>query len=173
MHVVSRVYSKLVNNGVQLMYMENISRTTATNEIHQFIEAEGAQLPSENSDSMVNTSRSMLVGIILLCIVMLGSVAVYALQKKTDEVQPASLSKVATQPLEEAQVVEYPEYTVFKHNNFEMQYLSGWIVSDLQQDENFPLKERLQTLYEAQNAIAFSKNDTYLIITLEAAPESA
>lgn len=57
----------------------------------------------------------------------------------------------------------------FNYNNFTITYPDDWILSDMSINKNFPLKERLSPLYDSDSSkvIALSKNDVYLIVTIE------
>jgi len=59
----------------------------------------------------------------------------------------------------------------FTHQNFRITYPSDWIFSDLNSSNNFPLKKRLQSLYEQGKVVALSKDGTHLLISIENASD--
>ncbi|MFX0203491.1 MAG: hypothetical protein ACFFCW_45910, partial [Candidatus Hodarchaeota archaeon] len=55
----------------------------------------------------------------------------------------------------------------FNYKTFSLSYPQSWRLLTLGRDDNFPLKERLSSLYASDKVISLNKGSTYLIITIE------
>lgn len=59
------------------------------------------------------------------------------------------------------------EGKTFIYNDFSISYPDDWVLQDMSTGEDFPLKERLYSLYSSDKVIALSKNRVHVIITIE------
>ncbi|MBT4349174.1 hypothetical protein HOD19_00115 [bacterium] len=122
----------------------------------------------------------LLISIIVLLLSATGVLGYkyYELQQKVEKLQQPTplptpqLVVSSPSPLQTSQG-ESLNVENYAYNNFSFTYTDDWILSDMSSSDKFPLKARLDPLYSGDKVVSLSKNNLYLIITIDKESEGS
>lgn len=122
----------------------------------------------------VKKKPRFIIGLVALVVIFFGTTIFFANQsfqmvrQKAIQSQPTISPNVptptVTTPITETTTKPHTVYeNSFNYHNFTIGYPDSWILLEMSANEDFPIKERLFSLYNSDKVVAINKNGVYLI----------